>query len=91
MTTPQLTPEQIAAMVAAAKKNMAEVDPNATPGQGQVAMQAIARVTVSCRAESATMSHAPIASSKSARRDRAQAQSEGFEGDADNGDWPGQR
>ena len=44
--TPQLTPEQIAAMVAAAKKNMAEVDPNASPeDKVKAAMQALQLVT----------------------------------------------
>jgi hypothetical protein len=44
--TPQLTPEQIAAMVAAAKKNMAEVDPNASPeAKVKAAMQALQLVT----------------------------------------------
>ena len=45
-TTPQLSPEQIAAMVAAAKKNMAEVDPNASPeDKVKAAMQALQLVT----------------------------------------------
>ena len=45
-TTPQLTPEQIAAMVSAAKKNMAEVDPNASPeDKVKAAMQALQLVT----------------------------------------------
>ena len=45
-TPPQLTPEQIAAMVAAAKKNMAEVDPNASPeDKVKAAMQALQLVT----------------------------------------------
>ena len=44
--TPQLSPEQIAAMVAAAKKNMAEVDPNASPeDKVKAAMQALQLVT----------------------------------------------
>ena len=44
--TPQLTPEQIAAMVSAAKKNMAEVDPNASPeDKVKAAMQALQLVT----------------------------------------------
>ena len=43
---PQLTPEQIAAMVAAAKKNMSEVDPNASPeDKVKAAMQALQLVT----------------------------------------------
>ena len=45
-TTPQLSPEQIAAMVAAAKKNMADVDPNASPeDKVKAAMQALQLVT----------------------------------------------
>jgi hypothetical protein len=45
-TPPQLTPEQIAAMVSAAKKNMAEVDPNASPeDKVKAAMQALQLVT----------------------------------------------
>ena len=44
--TPQLSPEQIAAMVAAAKKNMADVDPNASPeDKVKAAMQALQLVT----------------------------------------------
>jgi hypothetical protein len=44
--TPQLSPEQIAAMVSAAKKNMAEVDPNASPeDKVKAAMQALQLVT----------------------------------------------
>ena len=39
-------PEQIAAMVSAAKKNMAEVDPNASPeDKVKAAMQALQLVT----------------------------------------------
>ena len=45
-TPPQLSPEQIAAMVSAAKKNMAEVDPNASPeDKVKAAMQALQLVT----------------------------------------------
>ena len=44
--TPQLSPEQIAAMVSAAKKNMADVDPNASPeDKVKAAMQALQLVT----------------------------------------------